>query len=115
MKRFLVAATLPLISLAACAGGYGYGGGAYVGAPYAYGGFYDDYYGPIYDGYWGDDGGFYYRRFDHDRHFHRGDPNHFSRSAPAGGNFHSMQGTLQPDRRMHMPHFDKRSRRENPG
>lgn len=108
MKRLLIVlcATLPAIPLAACAGGYGYGGGVgYAATPYAYNGYYDDYYGQIYDGYWGDDGGFYYRRGAHERSFRRGDPAHFNQSSAPGEHFHQMQGSLTPGRGMRMPHF----------
>jgi len=108
MKRLFIAlcATFPALPLAACAGSYGYDEGFYTGGPYAYDGFYDDYYGSIYDGYWGDDGGFYYRRGPHDRHFRRGDPAHFSRMRPANGNFHPIQGSMRPQHGMRMPHFN---------
>jgi hypothetical protein len=108
MKRLLIAlcVTLPALPLAACADGY-YGGGAYAGSAYAYNGYYDDYYGPVYDGYWGDDGAFYYRGSDHDRHFHRGDPAHFSHDGAAGGHFHTMQGSLTLSNDMHPRHFQR--------
>jgi hypothetical protein len=108
MRRLLIAlfATVPVLALSGCAGGYGIGSDAYAGGPYAYDGFYDDHYGAIYDGYWGDDGGFYYRSGQHDRHFRRGDASHFSRSGAQGGRFHSMQGSMTPGRGMRMPHFD---------
>lgn len=106
-KRLIVVlcAAVSALPLTACAGGYGYGGGAYAGSPYAYDGFYDDYYGPIYDGYWGDDGGFYYRRGGNDRRFVRGDPAHFSRSNNQSGHFHPIRGSMTPGAGMHMPHF----------
>jgi hypothetical protein len=109
MKRLLIAlaATLPALTLGACAADYGYGGAAvYAGGPYAYDGFYDDYYGPIYDGYWGNDGFFYYRSAAHDRRFRRGDARHFQRGGPPPGDrFHPMQGSLTPQQGMQMPHF----------
>ncbi len=107
-KKTIIAlcATFAALPLAGCYEN-GYGGGVAVGygSPYAYDGYYDDYYGPIYDGYWGGDGGFYYRRNEHERGFHRGDTHHFSRTAPGQGSFHPMQGTMTPQRGMHMPHF----------
>jgi hypothetical protein len=106
MKRLIIAlcATIPAGLVGGCAS-YGYGAGVYAGGPYAYDGYYDDFYGPIYDGYWGDDGFFYYRNGDGDRHFRRGDAAHFSRGSPRGTNFHSMQGSMRPTRGMRMPHF----------
>lgn len=107
-KKLMIAlcATLVTLPLAGCYED-GYGGVAMgYGSPYAYNGFYDDYYGPVYDGYWGTDGGFYYRNSDHDRGYRRGDPRHFSQSAPSGqGNWHPIQGSMTPQRGMHMPHF----------
>jgi hypothetical protein len=95
------------LPLAGCVGeGYGSGGVAIgYGSPYAYDGFYDDYYGPIYDGYWGGDGFFYYRRNAGEHGFRRGDAHHFARAAPAQGHFHAIQGTMTPQRGMHMPRF----------
>ena len=52
------------------------------GAPVAYDGYYDGYYGPYYDGYWGTDGFFYYS--DANRHFVRDNDHHFRRE-PASG------------------------------
>ena len=106
MKRLIIAlcAAIP----AALAGGcttYGSETGLYAGGPYAYEGFYDDFYGPIYDGYWGDDGSFYYRTDGGDRSFRRGDGAHFSRGSATGANFHPMQGSMTPTRGMNMPHF----------
>jgi hypothetical protein len=117
MKRLLIAlcATVPALSLSACAGGYGYGGEVTAGGPYAYDGYYDDYYGSVYDGYWGDDGGFYYRSGANDRHFRRGDPAHFSRSAAQGAHFHAMQGSMTPARGMRMPHFSGGGGHGGPG
>ena len=108
MKRSLIVlcATLSALPLAACSEGYGYGGGIYAGGPYAYDGFYDDYYGPIYDGYWGTDGIFYYRSGAHDRHFHRGDNRHFMRQGAAGSNFHQFHGAMTPEQGTRMPHFN---------
>ena len=62
MKHMLLAACamLPALTLTACYDDGYYGGVGYAGGPYAYDGYYDDYYGPVYDGYWGDDGFFYY-------------------------------------------------------
>ena len=108
MKKHLILAAcamLPALSLGACATGYGYGGGVYAGGPYAYDGFYDDFYGPIYDGYWGDDGFFYYRSGEHDRGFHRGDRSHFARDGAPGEHFHAIHGTMNASRGMRMPHF----------
>lgn len=101
MKRVLIVAAA--LSLSGCAAGYGSVG--YAGGPYAYDGFYDDYYGPIYDGYWGGDGFFYYRGGAHERAFRRGDAAHFRRDAGPGGHFHPMQGSFTPQRGMRMPHF----------
>ena len=102
MKRFLIAAVA--LSLGGCAAGYGHVD--YAGGPYAYDGYYDDFYGPIHDGYWGDDGFFYYRGGEHDRAFRRGDAAHFRRDAGAdAGHFHTMQGSFAPQRGMRMPHF----------
>ena len=107
MNRLLIAlcATIPALTVSACAGGYGRAGNFEASGPYAYDGFYDDHYGAIYDGYWGDDGGFYYRGGEHERHFRRGDPSHFSRSASSDAHFHPMQGSMTPARGMRMPHF----------
>lgn len=110
MKRLIIAlgATLAAGLIGGCADtGYGYGADFYAGGPYAYDGYYDGFYGPIYDGYWGDDGFFYYRSGDHDRHYHRGDRAHFSREARSG-NFHAMHGSFTPTRGTRMPHFSGR-------
>jgi len=118
MKRLLIAlgATLPALMLGACATDYGYGGGAiYAGGPYAYDGFYDNYYVPISDGSSGNDAFFYYRGPAHHRHFRRGDAHHFHRGGPPpGGHFHHMQGTLTPQQGMHMPHFNGGGRGPGP-
>jgi hypothetical protein len=110
MLILLSAAVAPL-ALAGCyEEGYGYGGGVAAGygygAPYAYNGWYDDYYGPFYDGYWGGDGFFYYRSSVNDRDFRRGDPNHFRRAPGGGDHFHEMHGSFTPNRSMHTPHFN---------
>lgn len=109
MKRFLLAICmmLPAFSLAACAEGYGYGGGVYSSGHYGYGGFYDDRYGPFYDGYWGNNRSFSYRHYGHDRHFRRGDPRHFGRSWSADPNSRPREGSLTPGRDMHGPHSDR--------
>ncbi len=106
MNRLFVAlcVAIPAVSLGGCAGGY-YGGDLSVGSPYAYNGFYDDYYGPIYDGYWGTDGGFYYRRAASDRSYRRGDARHFHRDRAPSEKFHAIQGSVTPGRGMHMPRF----------
>ena len=46
---------------------------------------------------------------DRDRHFRRGDHDHFRRdqSAP-GGNWRSMQGTFRPERGYRMPNYPHR-------
>jgi hypothetical protein len=93
------------LTLGGCAGDYGYGGGVYAGGPYAYEGFYDDFYGPIYDGYWGNDGFFYFRNGVGDGRFRRGDAAHFRRAPGAGANFHAMRGSMTPAQRTRMPHF----------
>ena len=82
MKRLMIAlcAALPIAAGGCATTGYGYGGG-----PYAFDGYYDDFYGPVYDGYWGDDGFFYYRGHAEDRRFVRGDAAHFSHTAPPPG------------------------------
>jgi hypothetical protein len=106
MKRLIIAlcATIPPALLGGCAS-YGYGADVYAGGPYAYDGYYDDFYGPIYDGYWGDDGFFYFRSGDRDRRFRRGDAAHFSRGSATGTNFHPIQGSMRPTRQARMPHF----------
>lgn len=109
MKKLLLAlcATVPALSLGACATDYGDGryGSAYYGGPYSYTGYYDGFYGPIYDGYWGRDNYFYYRGGVGDRAYRRGDRTHFSRSAASGGNWQRMQGTMTPSSGMTMPQF----------
>lgn len=103
--KIILAAPL-LIGVAACADD-GYVGvrSAYYD-PYPYYGWYDGYYGPIYDGYWGTDGFFYYRSGDRDRHFRRGDHEHFrQRGSQPSGNFRAMQGTFTPRHGEHMPHY----------
>ena len=107
MKRLTIAlgASMAVALVGGCADtGYGYGADVYAGGPYAFDGYYDDFYGPIYDGYWGDDGFFYYRTGAGDRHYHRGDRAHFSREARAG-NFHAIHGSMTPTRGMRTPHF----------
>ena len=104
-KLATICASLAAVTLASCAGGYGYGTGVYAGGAYAYDGYYDDFYGPIHDGYWGDDGFFYFRGSPGDRRFRRGDAAHFRRGPAAGANFHPMRGSMTPGRGMHMPHF----------
>lgn len=109
MKKLLLAlcATVPALSLGACATDYGYGyGPSYYGGPYSYAGYYDGFYGPIYDGYWGNDNYFYYRGGIGDRAYRRGDHAHFSRSG-GGGNWRQFQGTMTPSRGMMMPHFQR--------
>ncbi|GAA0337232.1 hypothetical protein GCM10009087_54560 [Sphingomonas oligophenolica] len=108
MKKNLLVAlcTLSALPLGACADGYGYGGVS-AGIPYAYNGYYDDFYGPVYDGYWGDDGGFYYRSTAHDRRYRRGDSAHFSHGARPDGHFHEMRGSMTPERGMRTPHFSR--------
>jgi hypothetical protein len=108
MKRLIIAlcATIPAALVGGCADtGYGYGADFYAGGPYAYDGYYDDFYGPIYDGYWGDDGFFYYRSGAGDRHYHRGDRAHFNRESAGGANFHAIHGSMTPSRGTRMPHF----------
>lgn len=97
-----------LMGLGGCATDGYYGGhlGNGYASPYAYDGWYDGYYGPIYDGYWGNDGYFYYRSGDRDRHFRRGDHDHFRRAAAAPGpRFHHIQGNFTPKRGYRMPHY----------
>ena len=115
MKRLIIAlcATLPALSLTACYDG-GYYGVGYASGPYAYDGWYDDYYGPIYDGYWGNDGYFYYRNSDHVRDFRRGDQSHFRREG-GGDKFHELRGTFNPSAGMHLRNFGDRSRRDGAG
>ena len=108
MKKTLLVAicAFSALPLGACADGHGYGGvNVGVGTPYAYNGYYDDYYGAVYDGYWGDDGGFYYRSSANDRRYRRGDSAHFNQNAPSGGHYHQIQGSMTPTRGMHTPHF----------
>lgn len=106
-RAVLSAAILAAAAVSGCTGGGGgvYAAGDFGPGPYAYDGFYDDYYGSIYDGYWGDDDFFYYRHGIGDRRFHRGDAAHFQRSGAHGGHFHPMQGSMTPQHGMHMPHF----------
>lgn len=103
MKRLviaLVASVMPVV-VGGCATGYdGYGGG-----PYAFNGYYDDFYGPVYDGYWGNDGFFYYRGGAGERRFRRGDAAHFRRDGAPGGGFHSFGGSFNRGPGMHTPHF----------
>jgi len=113
----LVALTMAIMPLAACADGYGYGGVAtsYGSGPYSYDGYYDGYYGDIYDGYWGSDNNFYYRRGAGDHGYVRGDRGHFSRDMPQGGghgggggrSFQPLHGTMTPGQGMRMPHFPR--------
>ena len=108
MKKTLLVAlcAVSALSLGACTEGRGYGGVEVgLGTPYGYSSYYDDYYGPVYDGYWGDDGGFYYRRSEHETRYRRGDSAHFSRNAPSNGHYHQIQGSFTPGRGMHTPHF----------
>lgn len=107
--KILLAAPL-LVGVAGCAeDGYYVGVHSAYYDPYPYYGWYDGYYGPIYDGYWGSDGFFYYRRGDHDRHFYRGDHDHFRRGdAHPGGNYRPMQGTFTPQHGQRMPHYPGR-------
>jgi hypothetical protein len=107
-------ATLPALALSACYDDGYYGGVGYAGGPYGYDGYYDDYYGPIYDGYWGDDGAFYYRGSNRDRHFHRGNPAHFRHDGNGGGNFHPMHGSFNPGGGMHTPHFNAGAMNHHP-
>ena len=122
MKRIVLLAGIAAgaLSLAGCAdgpygGGYG-GGGISIGVgnywdqgPYAYDGYYDDYYGNIYDGYWGGDGAFYYRNSGYDRAYHRGDGDHFRHDGDGGGQWQHIQGNMnRPDAGTRMPHFDYR-------
>lgn len=106
-----LALTGSALALSGCVtDGYGYGGdyaGVTWGAPYAYDGWYDGYYGDIYDGYWGGDGYFYYRHGPDDHGFHRADRNHFAHDAPHGGGhgFRQMQGQFHPQQGMNMPRF----------
>ncbi|HKT86104.1 MAG TPA: hypothetical protein VJQ77_08475 [Novosphingobium sp.] len=105
--KILLAAPL-LVGLAGCVeDGYAGVQSAYYD-PYPYNGWYDGFYGPIYDGYWGDDGFFYYRATDRDRHFHRGNHDHFRRGdARPTGSFRPMQGTFTPPSGYRMPHYPK--------
>ena len=92
MKRLIIAlcATIPAALVGGCVGeGYGYGADVYAAGPYAYDGYYDDFYGPIYDGYWGDDGFFWY--CDAGRDWHRDEGHHFQRTASNG--FNHVRGT----------------------
>ena len=88
-KKMIIAlcATVVALPLAGC-NENGYGGGVAVGygSPYAYNGYYDDYYGPIYDGYWGDGDAFFYRSHSHGRYVR-----------DAGGHFrHDAMNGYQP-------------------
>lgn len=109
-SKLLIAAPL-LLGLSACADNGYYGARVGVYDPYPYYGWYDGFYGPIYDGYWGSDGFFYYRSSDRDRHFRRGDRDHFRREqASPGGKYRSMQGTFTPQRSFRMPHYPRKGR-----
>ena len=91
--RTWIAIVCLALPLAGCVGYDGYGGygyGARYGAPIAYDGFYDNYYGPIYDGYWGGGGAFYYRSHERGRWI-RDRGNHF-RQAPGGPGFNAFHG-----------------------
>lgn len=60
--------------------GYGYNNDYYGNwNNYPYDVWYDGYYGPFYDGYWGSDGFFWFRMFQNDRTWRRGDRYHFHR------------------------------------
>ena len=100
-------------TLSACTEGYGAGVG-WGPEPYAYEGYYDGYYGPIQDGYWGDDGVFWYRSSDHDRHYRRGDVQHFRHDMPganpstSGRPYQHFQGNIaSPPPGTRMPHFHR--------
>lgn len=111
MKRSIALAALALASvpLAACVDdGYNYGVG--VGwRSYPYDVWYDGYYGPFYDGYWGTDGFFYYRQFEHDRHYRRANRGHFRRD---GDHFYRDRPTV-PDPRFRR--YDGRTRQPPQG
>ncbi len=91
-----LAAAAPL-ALGGCAYGYGYtgvdvgyGGYGYPGYGYGYDPYdvwYDGYYGPFYNGYWGTDGFFYYQLYN-DRHWYRGDRDHFHHGGDRDGDWH---------------------------
>jgi hypothetical protein len=82
--------------------------GIYSGGAQGYTGYYDGYYGPIHDGYWGSDGYFYFRGFEHDRHFRRGDPAHFRRDAPNHGQFQPMTGSVTPSNGTRLRNFTRK-------
>ena len=91
MRRWMVLACLAL-PLAGCAyDDYGYGYGHRYGPPVAYGGFYDNYYGPIYDGYWGEGDAFFYRTGRRGA-WVRDTGGHFRRNAGPGPGFHEFRG-----------------------
>lgn len=112
MKLYLVplAASLAMLTGGCATDGY-YGTSVGYGAPYAYNGWYDGYYGNIYDGYWGRDNYFYYRSSDRDNRFRRGDRAHFRQGDRPGDGFRPMQGNFQPRAGMHTPHYPGRGRR----
>lgn len=110
-RTTILACSALLMGLSGCATDGYYGADVGWGSPYPYYGWYDGYYGPIYDGYWGSDGYFYYRVSDHDRHFHRGDHDHFSRTQSAPGpHYRQIQGNVSPQRGYKMPHYPHHER-----
>lgn len=109
MKRSIIMLSLALsaLPLTACVeDGYTYGG-VYMGSGYPYDGYYDGYYGSIYDGYWGTNGYFYFRLYEHDRNYRRGDRNHFRRPGDhiPHDRFRPMQGHARPQPGTRMPKF----------
>jgi hypothetical protein len=90
MKAFvkIVLAASAVLSMTACAGGYGYGHhGGYASNDFV-DGYYDDFYGPFDTGYWGPDDVFMYRGGDHQ--FHRDEGGHFRHGGGQG--FHTFHG-----------------------